>query len=859
MDDDSLLLLLSQTLSKDNIIRRQAEVSLSSLSLNNNDSVIEKLSKILVNNNSNIESDLQLIILTYIKNNINKSNTTNINSLCENLINYFLSFQNSNPFIGNDQILIKMIIKILENLINIQNIQFQYNLIKIINDNLNDNEIHNSLSKFYIIILLIYVLTKSNRFMENSVNNQLLNEISSFTPLLSNFLQNYQSNDIKFNKITYIIMKILNNLSDSKSFTMFNYFNDLENLQLICETIGQIGQINNNLNDLRLNKWILKIFINLSNNQLIDENIKIQNLSNTLKYLDNENDFNLWILEKNCRFGYYFFNYLQKSIKLGLYSLIQPYIDIIISNLIVSINLPNDELIDDINDNINDFMNYVTNDYNNYTYEISIDLNDSSKRFLNTLITNDISIINPLIELCEKLINSSNNFYYIVCGLKILNMFWSKIKNTDVEIQLINKIIEINSSINNRNDLLWVRCIIYNFFTEIKGINVNFNNFNIDLNYNNDDNEKNDIVSKSLIIISIRMILLCNEQIKQQDLINPIQIMQILLKFNENENLEIINDLIDLLIERYIDELGPYSYELICNLNDMFLQIINNTDIEQDNEIINKLLGILNNILTIIISINDESIISVINDKLKSLIEGILENASLDYLEIILEICDEINNKCRKVYNLSTIIESFEQYGWEYYEFYENYLHNIYYFGDKNDKEQMNLLIKWIINENSNDEEFQKFLIELIIEKILSNECDDYEFEQILEFIYNNQSDDEDFLFKKINIELILIGIYKKSNITLKLINNEINNLINNLQNLINNNEWNESLYDLKIGLVGLIGLYKINPIETIMELIKQLYSELSDTIENYNNGEDDKYWKSLIDTIDILELVKGI
>ncbi|KGK34634.1 hypothetical protein JL09_g6218, partial [Pichia kudriavzevii] len=173
----------------------------------------------------------------------------------------------------------------------------------------------------------------------------------------------------------------------------------------------------------------------------------------------------------------------------------------------------------------------------------------------------------------------------------------------------------------------------------------------------------------------------------------------------------------------------------------------------EENDKENILLGILNNILTIVMSTNDKNTILKLNDILSPIISSIMDNALLDFLELTIELVEELTNRSENVSHLDEVINSFKNFGFDYYEYYESYFVSCYCYGNLEERSSVTNLIKWILSENpygyeSDDSEFISFLSNIVVEMVLScseNENDgglsDEVFNKILQMIYNSAED----------------------------------------------------------------------------------------------------------------------
>lgn len=843
MDNQTLLTQLANTVSSDNQLRKQAEVIL----LKQNASIILQILALL-NSNMEIPPQLQLISLTLIKTRIsadwNLDSTTDElrESIKSEIIQFMVNFEN--PFLKSNHPILRMTLKIIDILLLNSKIHFQYELLNFSNDLILKNL--KSIESLYIGILLIRQVSKRNR---NSNNYDLLNNISSnFGPLYLGFLQSYNeelqtSKEVSPHKrlLTYGILKTLNYISTTR---IPIYFQESDNLHKLCTNLTQLFYLFLTVSESGKNcKWILRFFIKLQTRSIgiVDNSIypasfisllkniiipfnvstileyitKSENLLDNFITIDDDND--------NIRTIYYFIVFLTKSINKLTYSILAQYLNVIISNIIVKILSVNAQDLSNFEIDQTDFINsFLSNDLSGPS-----DVTSAGSLFIIKLTKFNPEIVDPLLSLSTDILNSSDKQSYM-CSLNIL-----KIIQTNIDQSLLNsitlKIIEINKAITNPDDL-WLRCLIFDFLSNLKNVSLNFQELCLNL----DPTEQ----PLPLLVSTLKLII-----VKSQELENPVDLMQILLNLTESENLEIITDLIDILVEKFPQQLGPYSNELIDNLSNSFMRLLEEEG-EHDKE--DQLINILNNILTVIISCNDKEMIILLNKRLGPIIATILDNGILDLLELTIDLNQELNLKSNTVLNLDTILNSFKNFGFDYFEYYQSYFETVYLYGNPKQRYELNTLIKWIIDENpsgldTEDLEFIEFLSNLISEMVISstNENDNEDdgglsdeiFKTILEFLYNLFEDKEQFWNNKIIFRSIMGGFYKKPLIILSIFGNDnIKEILNRFENLINNGIWC-TVYDLKLGILGLLEILKTNNNDEIKAMVMSLLSTLCNNI----------------------------
>lgn len=915
MDNHTLLAHLSNTLSPDNSVRKQSE----SLLLNQNVQILPQILSLLLNDNS-IPPQIQLVCLTLIKNRItldwNSPNTNDDikNTIKNQIVQFIVNFPN--PFSGPNHSIVRMSLKIINIIIFFGSKEFQFDLLNYAN-----TLISKDVDNFYIGVLFILQVSKYNR---NTDNYELLDNISlNFCPVFNDFLHSYNKelengdvNSIEKKLITHDILKILNYLTTTR---IPKYFHDTigNKLQNFCNLFVDLffNLIKNE--DYENAKWILRFFIklqikskstsyyqaefiNIFTNSILQSNISsiMQYLSNsyeTITSLINIDDDNT--KERNL---YYLLVYITKCLAPLTFKCIEPHLNMIISNIIVRTFSISSEEIDNFTDDSADFINNnLSITFSVMFYDISnSDIKYASSLFIKKLIDSSNNFINPLVSLASQILSTDQeDKSSISCSLDILKIVESNIDQETLN-SAINRIIEINRNLSNNE--LWLRCLIFEFFSNLNTKDINlFNHLQVNLSLSLESSQPLPILISTLKLIILKL---------NSSNIHPIQIMQILLTINESEHLEIVNNLIDLLAEKYPQQLIPYSSQLITSLCNSFLHI---QDDENNNEFDdgskeNKLLAIIDNILTILQSINEPKNIIEINEQLNYIISSILDNAMLDLVESIMELVEQIIIQSKKVLNLEVVINSFKNYGFDYFNYYSKFFESIYCYGNEKEKNIINELMKWIIDENPaeieiNEDEFEfiEFLSSIISEMVISSTLEKYNdnglsdevYNKSLRLLYNAYQDKEEFWTNKMIFRCIIGGFINKPSVILNVFNNDnlIEEILTRFDNLINDGIWC-TVYDLKLGIVGTLSIIKVSSdnlnIKSIsMTVCHKLCDKMNDAIEHrdklksmcgsISNGEDlgedgefglncddDEYDEldkvSVLDSIDVFGQVKN-
>ncbi|GAV27557.1 hypothetical protein PMKS-001025 [Pichia membranifaciens] len=377
----------------------------------------------------------------------------------------------------------------------------------------------------------------------------------------------------------------------------------------------------------------------------------------------------------------------------------------------------------------------------------------------------------------------------------------------------VNRLIEISKNLSNED--LWLCSLIYDFFSDLTSKTVDPIQSNLPVSMELSQ-------PLPLLISTLKLMIMKSDPSN----INPVQVMQLLLTVSENQSLEIINDMIDFLVEKYPQQLLPYSSELITSMCSYFLRISedesysSSNDSSEDATKETKLLGLLDNILTVVISVSDKQVILDLNNQLSCVISSVLDNAALDLVESVMELVQELDTKCKQVLNLDIVINSFKNYGYDYFDYYLGYFQSVYCYGNLHQRSTVTKLLGWIVSENPSgfdpdDSEFVEFLTSLVSEMVVScnsNEDDsglsDKVFRTVLEMTFNSYEEKDEFWGNKYIFRCIIGGFLKKPMIVMNMFGDILDQVLVKFKDLVENGTWC-TVYDLKLGMLGLLEIVK--------------------------------------------------
>lgn len=840
MDRRTLLTHLSNTLSPDNRVRKASEQLLLGLHAE----VVPQILSVLLSDDGSIPGQTKLVCLTLIKNRVaadwshpateEKTKTAVKNQIVE----YIVQFQN--PFSGANHPLIRMCVKIVDIILLYSDTTFQFDLLNLANDLVKKD--HGSVDNFYIGVLFVRQVARRNRHLNTY---ELLDNISSnFCPVYLDFLQTYSKDlqggvaDANKKVLTHEILKTLNYVCNTR---IPAYFQDVPSnaLQALCSSLCELFclLLSKNIDPSNV-KWIVRFlikiqakaasatasayptdFLNLLQGSLVQSNAStiVDEISKSYELLSNLTNFaDDGTKERTL---YYFLIYLTRCIFALTYHSIEPHINMIISNIIVptlSMNSEETELFEDdptefINTNLSSNFSYLGSSNTPFIDISNSDIKSASSALIVRLVGSKPELASPLISLAGQILSSGDKAS-LPCALNILKLVQSHI-DEDTMNTAVSRLIGISKNLSNED--MWLCCLIYDFFSDLttKTVVPIQSHLPVSLELSQ---------PLPLLISSLKLMILKSDPRNM----NLVQIMQLLLTVSENQTLEIINDMIDFLVEKYPQQLLPYSSELISSMCTSFLRVSEDEAYDTNNDNSNdatketKLLGLLDNILTVVISIPDKQVILDLNNQLGCVISLVLNNAQLDLVESVMELVQEIDTKCKQVLNLDVVINSFKNYGYDYFDYYLGFFQSVYCYGDLKERSTVTELLGWIVSENPSgfdpdDTEFVEFLTCLVSEMVVScnaneddGELSDKVFRTVLEMTFNSYEEKDEFWGNRYIFRCIIGGFLKKPMIVMNMFGDILDQVLVKFKNLIENGTWC-TVYDLKLGMLGLLEIVK--------------------------------------------------
>lgn len=665
---------------------------------------------------------------------------------------------------------------------------------------------------YYVNILVIQSIAKCNKFSLESL--PLLNEIGrTFNPWYKLGIQNgfNCTNQIHLNKIKYNLFKL------------YQYLTIMTIPDCICDE-GELkfwtDQIIASFSalDPAVSKWGLKVILNIfkkvshANNSKLDVQF-VNYLSSqlTCEIIYNILSAHLNELCQNVKVSDQLTQLLMISVlNANTYQQVKPHLEPIINSLVIpQMTITQDE-VDEFEDEPISFTNRLNND-SDTIYQ----------QFIKLLVSHDVELKQPLFELTLNLLHSGTDLT-ISCGLSLVVCILQGLTPEQLD-QMVRLVLGINEGIQT-NDRLWLRCGIYEMLTHVSdtGLPVAIT----------------DQMPLPLLIASLKLLIF-----KQMEY-NVVEVMSILLQISSTYPLEIVYELIDLVVLQHPDEIQPFNLDLIDKLTQNFVAIYQSGGVEAE-ENMDQLANIMNNFVTIVISINDPASFGVINERVAKVVEIIMTNGILDILAEAMELLETINYMTKKVLNLEMVIESFHRFGVDYPDLFQVYFESVYQYGDGDDVRRMNECVLWIYSEQLHVEDFElnEVVLSLMCQMAIhpaveaGDELSSEVLTRTLQASFELIEDRDRFFENKLVLRCVIACMIHKMPLVGKLFGAQLKGVLNALDVLINKRQWS-TVFDLRLGTLGLCALAKSSLMENeikaqTMGLIIGMVNRLEPAIEH--------------------------
>lgn len=338
--------------------------------------------------------------------------------------------------------------------------------------------------------------------------------------------------------------------------------------------------------------------------------------------------------------------------------------------------------------------------------------------------------------------DKQSNLYPVEAGLKLLNNSWAQMAAVSQMDQAFEYFIlpQLQDSEHK-----WLQTIACDTISEVghKFFDANLARRVTEV-VNQLIQNSGDLPCLQVEAISALNTLCDMPEVKEQTSQNIAKVVQLLLHLNNDYELELTSDIMDDFVLKFAKELEPFALDLAKTLNDQFLEgaqellttmaNTNKDDYEKETQL-SQLLTTLN---TMVMSMNSQKgTTSSMLTTFANSVTFVLDNAMLEFTTEIMDLLEttnyvlkQITPEAWKLYD--TVMDSFENYGYEYFSNYGPYLQTVINYGFRDvsmsSDAHLNRLLNALLNfynSANDDEEMLEFTFDLTTLIVLN--CSDTE------------------------------------------------------------------------------------------------------------------------------------
>ncbi|QPG76531.1 hypothetical protein FOA43_003920 [Brettanomyces nanus] len=445
----------------------------------------------------------------------------------------------------------------------------------------------------------------------------------------------------------------------------------------------------------------------------------------------------------------------------------------------------------------------------------------------------------------------NNNLYRVEAGLKLLNNSWVQMSASNPQMdQAFRFFILPQLQDSNHKWLQTVAC------ETIAEINHQFKDMSL---LNEVSSVVNGLIGSSSEFMALQLeginalnSLCAMPPVRQQTSQSITKVIELLLHLNSQYEMELASDLMDNFVLKFAKELEPFALQLSKSLNDQFLQgaqelvSVMGSSGRDDYEKEAQLAQSLRTLTTMVLSMNSQkSTTSNMVSTFEPSVSFILDNAmiaflteAMDLLETTNFILKSLTPETWKIYE--TVLDSFENYGYEYFDNYGPYFqtvinygfHNVGIDSDSHVQRALNLLLNFYRNANE-DEEMLEFVFDLTMLIVLNCNNTETIIMPLLKPVFKSLSTlSIDVL--RVYLRLFIALMMKRPDLISQLTDNDAHTLTQFIEVWFgNSDEQLTTVFDLKLEILGLITLLeaqlpeldrvKETMLRKLMELIEKL------------------------------------
>ncbi|KAG7878960.1 hypothetical protein KL937_003373 [Ogataea polymorpha] len=768
MNKEELLQHLLNTLSPDNALRSSSERSL-----------VEALSKagvladcLEIATEQSLPSHIRLVAITFVKNRIRNSWFISDRSP-EQLLAHRIKPEEKErikyqliPAIlsctGNQAVL-KQLTSSMEHILRLES-TWDTELLESAHKMLNEHS--DNFDYVYASLLLIHQVSKYHRFdaIENRTFMNTL--VARFFPALETLLESYIGQISANTQVAQLIYLVLKIYKYSTYTEMPNYFtNDLNLLSKWCGYMFKIIDLeSSSLRDLnavelsshplsKCQKWS---FANLhrlrsrhctnENNQALQQNLITHFLPSILQHywsvidrwtqLKSEH----WLSEV-CL--YHLVAFISECLQYdGTWGSIKEQLDPLIRHVIVPMLSASEETVELFEDDPQEYLRRFY-DINHDSKTADVAANEfvyalTYRRFEESVVV-VMNILNEIFQSRQQNMADEQIAHKTEAGLRLLSNVWMKLNKPSSpmrdQLDEITKSFILPQLSDSKYKWLQTRAC--------ETIALTTHNYkDIQLLSSVFQNVMNCFAKTSPLPLRIEAADALRYMVSYEPIANEVSprislVMSELLEMSNNFEFELINEIMDDIVSKFAKDLEPFATQLASNLNTQFLRIaeellrLQNVDSDkQSSEETDKeyqAASILNTLTTMITTMTSQKEITFgLMKTIEPAIRFVLDNGLAIFLTEIMDLLESINYTLKVIIPESwsifeCVMDSFENYGFEYYDNYEPYFETICIHGFRN-------------SEIANDMHLQQFLTAILT--LL--ETDDYESDiGLVEFVYN--------------------------------------------------------------------------------------------------------------------------
>ncbi|KAF6012641.1 hypothetical protein HII12_002163 [Brettanomyces bruxellensis] len=435
-------------------------------------------------------------------------------------------------------------------------------------------------------------------------------------------------------------------------------------------------------------------------------------------------------------------------------------------------------------------------------------------------------VAEPLFSVIHHLFeNKSSNVYQVEAGLKLLDNSWSQMINSGGNgDEAVKYLILPQLEDGNHKWLQTLAC------DTISQIDYQFKDQNLLLEVASVVNQLIEQSSENLPLqleaINALNSLSTMPVIQQQVSQNVTNVMQLLLKLNNEYELELTSDLMDSYILKFSQELEPYALHLSKTLNDQFLQgaqeFLSNMDSnnKDDFEKETRLSQLLSTLSSMVVSMNSqkETTANMVNTFEPS-VTFVLDNAILSFLTDVMGLLETSNFVLKamtpqtwKIYD--TVLDSFENYGFEYFDNYGPYFQTVVNYGFQGQSigsdQRIQKLLKAILNfynDSNGDDEMLEMVYNISMLIVLNCENVESIMEPLLKPIFKSLTNISIDVLRDY-LRLFLALFIRRPDLVNQLTDNNASELTQFVRLWFeNSDQLLTTVFDLKLEILALISI----------------------------------------------------